>query len=463
MIASETNPSLTDQWQTPATDANRSTEPKITPPSCPTSLAEAGVNLGLLCDLTLKHLYLQNHSLGAELARQVRLPFALVEEALRYLKDERCVEVVSGDLIGPASYRFNLTQQGRQRAQEAFDGCRYVGPAPVPLAAYMKQCQRQTVAQVECHPEELKQAFAESIIPDGLLDEIGSAVCTGKSMFVHGAPGNGKTMIGSGLGRFLNDHGGEIYVPYAIEIDGSIITVFDPTLHRPTDNADNRFADASQAASTLMSTPSGKSAPDFRWRRVRRPVVVTGGELTLDMLDLRYNRESNFYTAPLHVKANGGIFVIDDFGRQIVGPQELLNRWILPLEDRVDYLTLTTGKKLAVPFESLIVFCTNLNPRELVDDAFLRRIRHKIEIGPPTREVYTEIFKHCCEAQQVSFEPSVVDYLYSEFYDSGRSPRSSDPRDLLEIIHSICRFQRREIQLSDQLMAEATKRFFCNV
>ena len=216
----------------------------------------------------------------------------------------------------------------------------------------------------------------------------------------------------------------------------------------------------------VSRSPSPKwerTAPDFRWRRVRRPVVITGGELTLDMLDLRYNRESNFYTAPLHVKANGGIFLIDDFGRQIVGPQELLNRWILPLEDRVDYLTLTTGKKLAVPFESLIVFCTNLAPRELVDDAFLRRIRHKIEIGPPTREVYTEIFKHCCESQQISFEPSVVDYLYTKFYDSGRSPRSSDPRDLLEIIHSICRFQRKEIQLNDQLMAEATKRFFCNV
>ncbi|WP_206028512.1 ATP-binding protein [Thalassoroseus pseudoceratinae] len=463
MIASEISPGSTEQLRNTSTDSSQVTGQSVTPPACPKSLSEAGVNLGSLCDLTLKHLYLQGHSLGAELARQLRLPFVLVEEALRHLKDERCLEVVSGDLIGPASYRFNLTQYGRERAQEAFDSCRYVGPAPVPLSDYVRQCQRQTVADVQCHPDELREAFADLIISDGLLDQIGPAVCTGKSMFVHGAPGNGKTLIASGLGQFLNDHGGEIFVPYAIEVDGSIITIFDPTIHRPTDNADNRFADASQAASALMSTPSDASTPDFRWRRVRRPVIVTGGELTLDMLDLRYNRESNFYTAPMHVKANGGIFLIDDFGRQIVGPQELLNRWILPLEDRVDYLTLTTGKKLAVPFESLIIFCTNLEPRELVDDAFLRRIRHKIEIGPPTREVYTEIFKHCCENREISFEPSVVDYLYTEYYDSGRSPRSSDPRDLLEIIYSICRFQRKEIELNDQLMAEATKRFFCNV
>ena len=192
-------------------------------------------------------------------------------------------------------------------------------------------------------------------------------------------------------------------------------------------------------------------------------MVITGGELTLEMLDLRYNKTSNFYTAPLHIKANGGVFLIDDFGRQIVSPRDLLNRWILPLEEHVDYLSLATGKKFSVPFEQLIIFSTNLNPRELVDDAFLRRIRHKIEINSPTRDLYTEIFQLCCRQRKIAFSPDVVNYLYSTYYDQGKPPRSSDPRDLLEIAKSICRFKRQKILLTEELMAKAAERFFCRI
>jgi hypothetical protein len=188
--------------------------------------------------------------------------------------------------------------------------------------------------------------------------------------------------------------------------------------------------------------------------------VITAGELTLDMLDLRYHSSSNFYTAPLHIKANCGVFLIDDFGRQIVSPRDLLNRWILPLEERVDFLTLATGRKFSVPFEQLIIFSTNLDPRELVDEAFLRRIQHKIEVGPPDRGLFTEIFKLCCAQRTIDFNPKCLTYLYETFYDKGKLPRSSDPRDLLEIVRSICRFRRQDVVITEELMAEAAHRFF---
>ena len=201
----------------------------------------------------------------------------------------------------------------------------------------------------------------------------------------------------------------------------------------------------------------------MRWRRVRRPVVVTGGELTLDMLDLRFNQGSNFYVAPLQVKANGGVFMIDDFGRQIVTPRDLLNRWILPLEERIDYVTLATGKKFPVPFEQLVIFSTNLDPGDLCDDAFLRRIRHKVKIDTPSRELFTEIFSLSCEQRQIPFEPRAVDLLYEKHYGQGRQPRSSDPRDLLEIIQAICRFRNQRLILTQELMTEATQRFFSSL
>jgi predicted ATPase with chaperone activity len=283
-------------------------------------------------------------------------------------------------------------------------------------------------------------------------------------VFLYGPPGNGKSQIAKGIGRFLNYHGGDIYVPYAIQSENSIITIFDPSLHQSTDDAELQAmlggGGKQQGQSQDISRLFHENHPDLRWRRVRRPVVVTGGELTLDMLDLRYNQLSNFYVAPLQLKANGGVFLIDDFGRQIVKPRDLLNRWILPLEERIDYVTLATGKKFPVPFEELIIFSTNLDPGDLVDDAFLRRIRHKIKIDSPDRELFTEIFSLCCELNKVPFEPRAVEFLYSTYYEHGQAPRSSDPRDLLEIIHSICRFRNQRFVLTQELMAEATQRFF---
>jgi hypothetical protein len=436
------------------------------PPTSPRTLRESGLSPNQVCDLILKQLYLQGTLLGVEMARNARLPFNVIDECLRFLKDDRCIEVTSGDVIGRVSYRFHLTDIGRSRAKEAFEYCRYVGPAPVPLEKYVEQCRRQAVSGINCTAEPLMEAFESLIIEPHLLEELGPAVCSGKSIFLYGPPGNGKSQIAKGLGKFLNLHGGEIYVPYAIQSENSIVTIFDPSLHHTTDDeevaallGDTKNPQTHHDINRLLH----ENHPDMRWRRVRRPVVVTGGELTLDMLDLRFNQASNYYVAPLQVKANGGVFMIDDFGRQIAKPRDLLNRWILPLEERIDYVTLATGKKFPVPFEQLIIFSTNLDPADLVDDAFLRRIRHKIRIGSPARDLYTEIFSLCCDQRQIAFEPRAVEYLYHNYYDQGQLPRSSDPRDLLEIIQSICRFRNQRLVLTQELVDEAAQRFFAKV
>lgn len=426
-------------------------------PTRPLNLRETGLAPGNIQALELKLLYLHGILPATEFSRHLCLPFSVIDESLQFLKDEKCVMVNKAEQLGRVTYEYTLTELGRLRAREAFDQCKYIGPAPVPIESYIELCKAQAVAGSECSAEALREAFSQLVISPKLLQQLGPAVCSGRSIFIYGPPGNGKSSIAKGLGYFLNAHGGDIYIPYAIEADGAIITMFDPTVH--------------QLSQQTVSTGEQKSGlrmldehnVDPRWRRIRRPVIITGGELSLEMLELRYDATGNYYQAPMHVKANGGVFLLDDFGRQLVSPKDLLNRWILPLEERIDFLTLVTGKKITVPFEQMIIFSTNLDPRELVDEAFLRRIRHKIPISSPDKELFSQIFQLVCHQNNTAFCPEAVDYLFETYYSQGKPPRSSDPRDLVEIAESICRYNRQPFQLSVPLIAESSKRFFCEL
>ncbi|MBN9522184.1 ATPase [bacterium] len=400
-------------------------------PVAPDSIREAGLSQAFICDLLMKSLYTRGAMLGRDLAQLLCLPFKVVREPLRFLKDDKCIQVDGGDLVGEVSYRYSLLDLGRRRAQEAMEQCAYVGPAPVPLEDYVEQCYRQAVTGLQCYPEALRAPFSHLVLKEDMFNNLGPAIVSGRSVFIYGPPGNGKTAMARAIGDFMNTTGGSVYVPYAFVADGNIIT------------------------RKLLTT----GATDQRWVRIRRPVIVTGGELGLDMLDLRYNAEAKFYQAPIHFKANGGVFLIDDFGRQRCSPKELLNRWILPLEDRHDFLTVASGKKFQVPFEQLIIFSTNLDPKDLVDDAFLRRIRHKVGVQAPTRDVYERIFAGNCKRLGLNYSAEAVDYLYERYYNRGRIPRASDCRDLLEIVQSICRYRRQPVHLTRDLIAEASASF----
>ena len=426
-------------------------------PSAPENLQQTGLTVGFLNDLILRTLYTRGGMLGLDLARLLCLPFKVIQESLNFLKQEKTIEVLGGDLIGSVSYRFNLTELGRRRAQEAMQMCAYVGPAPVPLEDYVEQTYRQAVTAIDISPETLKASFGHLVISDELFNAVGPAIVSGKSVFIYGPPGNGKTAMTQAVGNFMNQSGGEIYVPYAFLTESNaIITVFDQAVHQRADTDVNDHIEDNEATiRRLLNT----GTVDQRWVKVRRPVIITGGELNLGMLDLRYNPESNYYQAPLHVKANGGIFLIDDFGRQLCSPKELLNRWIVPLENRVDYLSLASGQQFQVPFEQLTMFSTNLDPKDLVDDAFLRRMRHKVEITAPPREIYERIFAGVCKKLGMNPCPEAVQYMYSDYYNKGRMPRASDCRDLLETVQSICRFRRIPVQLTRDLMSEAASSF----
>ncbi len=406
--------------------------------------------------MILRTLYTRGGLLGLDLARLLCLPFKVIEESLGFLKNEKAIEVLGGDLIGRISYRFNLTELGRQRAAEALKMCAYVGPAPVPLEDYVEQVYRQAVTAINVSPEAIRAAFSHLVISEELFNAVGPAIVSGKSVFIYGPPGNGKTAITQSIGNFMNTSGGEIYVPFAFMAENNVITVYDKAIHEATEGDGlDRLEDNEATIRRLLNT----GTVDARWVRIKRPVVITGGELNLHMLDLRYNPDSNYYQAPLHVKANGGIFLVDDFGRQLCSPKELLNRWIVPLENRVDYLSLSSGQQFQVPFEQLTMFSTNLDPKDLVDEAFLRRMRHKVEITAPERDIYEKIFNNMCKKLGMNPCPDAIDYLYLRYYSQGRTPRASDARDLLETVQSICRFRRVPVQLTRDLMAEAAASF----
>jgi hypothetical protein len=426
------------------------TEPKTAAaPPLPATLHDTGLGADQIERLLVKTLYVGEAS-GLSVADRICLPFTILEPLVERLRAERLIEVRGASGSGAASYRYALTDGGRERAQQYFDISRYVGPAPVPLAAYVSAMTALQAARGYLDRDRLRGGFTNLVVRDELLEQLGPAVNSGKAVFLYGPPGNGKTVLAEGMGRTL---GGDMYIPHAIDVDGHTITLFDPIAHEALDADADADGDAS---SVVVSTQR-----DRRWVRIRRPVVMVGGELTLDQLDLTFNPISKFYEAPIHMKANGGVFLVDDFGRQRIRPEDLLNRWIVPLESRIDYLTLATGKKFQIPFDVLVVFATNLNPESLADEAFLRRIPYKIPIGDPSLEDFTRIFEMNCRWRKLRFHQVMVAYLHRRHYlPVGRPLRACHPRDLLDQVTALCRYRGIEPAISRELIDAACAAYF---
>ena len=406
------------------------------------SVKDTGLGLGLLVDLTMKFMYYEGNLTGYELSERLRLPYSgVVDQVLDFLKREKLIEVKGTGGFAESAYQYAISEKGRATAREALERSQYTGPAPVTLQSYVEGFRRQPLTDVVVHPRTMRQALSHLVINEGTFAHLGPAVNSGRSLFLFGHPGNGKTAIAESIGEMLL--GEAIYVPHAMAIGGQIVRVFDSVNHK------------------LAEPSGGVDKEDARWVRIQRPVIITGGELTLDTLDLVYDESNKYYEAPFQMKANGGMLLIDDFGRQTARPRDLLNRWIVPLEKRIDFLTLHTGRKIEVPFDVLIVFSTNLEPRDLVDEAFLRRIRHKIEIRDPSWDEYREIFQRMCKARNVSFEEQGLTYLIQEHYlRAKRAKRACHPRDLIDQVIDIARYLDTEPVLSKDLLDLACESYF---
>jgi hypothetical protein len=412
----------------------------------PTTIEETGLAVDLIEQLLVKTLY-GGEMTGLTLADKLRLPFTILEPLVERLRAERLVEVRGASGTSGASYRYALTDLGRDRGRQYLDANQYVGAAPVPLASYVSYMRALQQGRGYIDRERLRNGFSHLVVDDAVLEQLGPAVNANKALFLYGSPGNGKTVIAEGLGKTI---GGDMQMPFALDIDGHIITMYDPTTHHSLE------VDEPDATSIIAAPPR-----DRRWVRIKRPVVMVGGELTLEMLDLTFNSVAKFYEAPIQLKANGGVFLVDDFGRQRVRPQELLNRWIVPLESRADFLTLHTGKKFQVPFDVLIVFATNLDPKDLADEAFLRRIPYKIPVGDPTVEQFTRIFELNCERRKMRFHQVMVAYLQRRHYHPhGRPLRACHPRDLLDQVSALCRYRGIEPTISRELLDAACAAYF---
>ncbi len=424
-------------------------EQKAWAPPVMRSIEDTGLNMLAIADLILKVLYFSGFMSGHQLADYVRLPHTgVVDQVMEFLKREKMVEVKGSGGVGAAAYQYIVSEKGADKAHEAMERSQYAGPCPVTLQQYIAAMHAQNRERLSVTQEQLTNSLTHLVVSENMLNKVGPAVNSGKSIFLYGPPGNGKTTISESVGRMIL--GTDLWIPYSIDVDGQTIRVFDSVNH-----------EVLEASPTEGGSGRTGLKRDPRWIRIRRPVIMVGGELTLAGLDLVYDDSNKYYEAPYQVKANGGMFLIDDFGRQQVRPRDLLNRWIVPLEKGVDFLTLHTGRKIEIPFFVMIVFSTNLEPRDLVDEAFLRRIRHKIEVGDPTYEEFREIFKKVCEAKRVPYDDKGLAYLLQEWYiKHDRKLRSVHPRDLIDQLIDIARYMNRPPRLTKDLIDRSAESYF---
>ena len=407
-------------------------------PHCPKSIEQTGLDPSFIADLVLKHILFMGDFKLADLSAAIKLPVSIADAAIEALRREKFVEIKGASEYARTTYNFTISGQGKNRAGELLEICRYVGPAPVPLDDYKRMIEFQTVRNIVVDEGVVTKAFSHLILSGRLLKRLGPAISCGRAIFIYGPAGNGKTTIAETVGKILP---GTVYIPHALIVGGQIITIFDPVNHIPCD------ADKAEDI-------------DQRWTCIKRPFIMTGGELTLQTLDLDFNSISKFYEASLQLKANNGLFIVDDFGRQRMEPQHLLNRWIVPLDRSTDFMTLHTGMKFDVPFDQLVIFATNLEPKHLVDEAFLRRIRYKIKIDHPTEDEYEAIFKKICAANGIEFKKNVFDLLMKNYKKLGVKLNACHPRDLIEHVIDDAHYYNHTPQLTPEAVVTAWENYF---
>ena len=426
-------------------------------PRSPNTWEETGLELSFLFESVLRILFTKGQMSGSMLCDEMCIPFAAMGPVLHQMRKQMLIDIVGQKGNGGDSgYIYEVKPpKGTSALQEALDKTSYAGPAPVPFTDYSESVLAQTVKKITVTRRTIRKGFEDLIITEESLNEIGPAINSAQSIFLFGYPGNGKTSIAERITRLMGD---TIYMPYSVIANGQVIRLYDPILHILAKDTDDQNFNGAAAGDSLLK--QGTSY-DNRYVRIRRPTIVVGGELSLVMLDLQFNSIGKFYEAPLQMKANGGIFMIDDFGRQQMRPMDLLNRWIVPLEKKYDYLTTTTGTKIEVPFDEILIFSTNLDPTQLADEAFLRRIKFKIEVRDPDEEQYRKIWELVCKGKRVEYDEAGVDYLINKWYQPTNRPfRMCQPRDILDQMMSIAKYNMERINFSPDLIDAACSTYF---